>query len=75
MIHIIGDTIQSVGVILAALLIYWKGQDYAIADPICTFIFSILVLFTTIPIAKESVRLLMEGVPKKVDMKKLKDGL
>lgn len=72
MIHIIGDTIQSIGVIIAALLIYFGGHKYAIADPICTLLFSVIVVFTTIPLAKESMRVLMEGVPKKINMEKLK---
>jgi len=63
MIHVIGDTIQSVGVIIAALIIYFLGNTYAIVDPICTFLFSILVVFTTIPIAKDCVIVLMEGSP------------
>jgi zinc transporter 2 len=37
-------------------------QDSAkIADPICTFIFSILVLFTTITILRDVIAVLMEG--------------
>lgn len=35
--------------------------DYKIADPVCTFIFSILVLVSTIMILKDFSILLMEG--------------
>ncbi|XP_017854830.1 zinc transporter 2 isoform X1 [Drosophila busckii] len=61
-IHVIGDVIQSVGVFLAALVIYFWPQ-YAIVDPICTFIFSIIVLFTTFTIMKDALLVLMEGTP------------
>ena len=30
-------------------------------DPICTFFFSILVLFTTLNIMKDAIHVLMEG--------------
>uniref|UniRef100_A0A1I8GRJ5 Zinc transporter 2 n=1 Tax=Macrostomum lignano TaxID=282301 RepID=A0A1I8GRJ5_9PLAT len=60
-IHVIGDLIQSVGVMIAAI------PDYKLADPICTFIFSVLVLFTTITILKDAMNILMEGVPQGID--------
>ena len=34
----------------------WK-----LADPVCTFLFSILVLISTINILKDTLRVLMEG--------------
>ena len=47
-VHMIGDMVQSLGVIAAAVIIYVQ-PDWTIADPICTFLFSILVMITTIP--------------------------
>lgn len=49
-----GDMFQSIGVFIAALVIYFK-PEWAIADPICTFIFSIIVLITTFSIIKDAV--------------------
>jgi len=57
-----GDCIQSLGVIAAAVIIYFK-PEWKIADPICTFLFSVLVLFTTVPIFGDMMRLLLEGTP------------
>lgn len=62
-IHVIGDFIQSLGVLVAAFVIYYR-KDYAIVDPICTFFFSVLVLFTTFAILRETLNVLMEGMPK-----------
>ncbi|XP_020043209.1 proton-coupled zinc antiporter SLC30A8 [Castor canadensis] len=62
-VHALGDIFQSISVLISALIIYFK-PDYKIADPICTFIFSILVLASTITILKDFCILLMEGVPK-----------
>lgn len=59
-IHVIGDFVQSIGVLFAAILIKIK-PECKLADPICTFIFSILVLITTITILYDIVRVLMEG--------------
>jgi solute carrier family 30 (zinc transporter), member 2 len=65
-IHIIGDIIQSVGVVIASLIIYFEPK-YVVVDPLCTFVFSIIVLFTTVNITKQCLNILMESSPKKLD--------
>nr|CAD7464609.1 unnamed protein product [Timema tahoe] len=40
---------------------------WSIVDPICTFLFSVLVLLTTFAIIKDAIVVLMEGMPKGVD--------
>uniref|UniRef100_A0A452V401 Proton-coupled zinc antiporter SLC30A8 n=1 Tax=Ursus maritimus TaxID=29073 RepID=A0A452V401_URSMA len=59
-VHALGDLLQSVSVLTSALIIYFK-PDYKMADPICTFVFSILVLTSTITVLKDFSILLMEG--------------
>ena len=59
-IHVIGDFVQSLGVFSAALIMYFK-PEWRIVDPICTFIFSVLVLGTTISILRNTMNVLMEG--------------
>lgn len=61
-VHVVGDMLQSIGVIIASLII-WKWPEAKVADPICTYIFSILVIFTTIPIFKDCMSVLMEKQP------------
>jgi len=61
-IHCLGDLVQSTGVLIAATIIKIK-PDWILADPICTFFFSLLVLFTTLTIMKDAVQILMEGKP------------
>ncbi|XP_014235481.1 zinc transporter 2-like isoform X1 [Trichogramma pretiosum] len=65
-IHVLGDFIQSVGVFIAAIVIYFK-PSWSIVDPICTFFFSALVILTTFAIIKDVVNVLMEGTPKGFD--------
>lgn len=65
-IHVIGDFIQSFGVFVAALVIYYK-PSWRIVDPICTFLFSVLVLGTTFSILRDALQVLMEGMPRGVD--------
>ncbi|XP_061600068.1 proton-coupled zinc antiporter SLC30A2-like isoform X2 [Cololabis saira] len=62
-IHALGDLLQSVGVLLAAAIIHvWP--ECKVADPVCTFLFSILVVVTTLPVTRDVFRILMEGSPR-----------
>lgn len=65
-IHVLGDFLQSFGVFVAALVIYFK-PEYKLVDPICTFIFSVIVLLTTFSIIRDTLQVLMEGIPKGID--------
>ena len=73
-IHIIGDLIQSIGVVIAAVIIM-IDSDLKLADPICTFVCSVLVFFTTIPILKDCMLVLMEASPPEVDVAALEKDL
>ena len=74
LIHVLGDLIQSIGVLVAAFIIHYK-PEYRIADPICTFIFSGLVMFTTFGIMKDAIHVLMEGFPTYLDYNAVKKDL
>ena len=73
-IHILGDALQNIGVLIAGIIIYFFPRC-SIADPICTYIFSIIVGFTTINILKDCMYVLMEGSPVDVDIEQLEKDL
>ncbi|XP_073339950.1 proton-coupled zinc antiporter SLC30A2-like [Pagrus major] len=73
-IHVVGDLVQSVGVLLAATIIHF-WPEYKVADPICTFLFSLLVVGTTLPITKDVFRILMEGTPQDVHINTVRELL
>lgn len=58
----------------AAIIIYVK-PTWTIADPICTFLFSVLVLMTTIPIFIDVIGILMETAPDDVEVVDLFNAL
>ncbi|CEM07003.1 unnamed protein product [Vitrella brassicaformis CCMP3155] len=69
-IHALGDLFQSLGVLIAALCI-WYNPEWHLADPICTLIFSAFVMWTTTEIVREAVNILMEGTPEHIDLSQL----
>ena len=50
-----------------AVVIYFK-PNWLWIDPLCTVLFSVIVFFTTVPVSKECVRVLMEGSPENLDI-------
>ena len=70
-IHTIGDLLQSIGVLIAAILIWIDEERFHFADPICTLLFAIIVLFTTSKLLRDALNILMESVPPHIDTEKL----
>lgn len=50
------------GVLVSSIILIFK-PSLTIVDPICTFIFSLLVLYTTYHLVRDSLAVLMEGTP------------
>ncbi|CAJ1083195.1 zinc transporter 2-like [Xyrichtys novacula] len=73
-VHVVGDLLQSISVLVSAIIIYFK-PEYKIADPICTFLFSIFVLCTTFTIMRDILLVLMEGTPAGVKYSEVRDHL
>ena len=73
-IHLAGDGVQAFGVIIAAIIIYCQ-PTWKIADPITAFVFTILVLGTTVPIFIDCMKLLMENAPSDLDMVAVYNGI
>lgn len=73
-LHALGDFIQSIGVMIAGAIIWCKPNLYVV-DPICTLIFSVLVLGTTYNMVREIISVLMESTPREVDASALEKGL
>ncbi|KAM9636028.1 putative proton-coupled zinc antiporter SLC30A3 isoform 2-T2 [Trichechus inunguis] len=73
-VHVLGDLLQSLGVLAASILIYFKPQ-YKAADPISTFLFSIFALGSTAPTLRDVLRVLMEGTPRSVGFEPVRDTL
>ncbi|KAI3727817.1 hypothetical protein L6452_16437 [Arctium lappa] len=73
-LHVLGDSIQSIGVMIGAAVIWYKPK-LKIIDPICTLLFSIIVLYTTINMLRDILEVLMESTPREIDATSLERGL
>lgn len=73
-LHVLADLTQSVVVLIAGLIIWYK-PTWQLADPICTLIFSILVCYSTIGVIRSSQSILLEEVPPGVNWEEMFDAI
>ena len=66
-LHILADTLGSVGVIISALLMQWFG--WMIADPICSMCIAFLIFISIGSLIMDSASVLMQRQPKELDHK------
>ncbi|KAM7260872.1 hypothetical protein ACFE04_026347 [Oxalis oulophora] len=71
-LHVLADTLGSVGVVISTLLIKYKG--WVIADPACSIFISVLIVSSVIPLLRNSAEILLQRVPRAHE-EDLKDAL
>ncbi len=67
------DMLGSVGVIIAAAIIYFTG--WKSVDSVIAILIGLWILPRTFVLLKESINILLEGVPKEIDLKRLKESM
>ncbi|KAM6343520.1 zinc transporter 7 isoform 2-T5 [Alca torda] len=60
-LHIVADTLGSIGVIISAILM--QNYGLMIADPICSMLIALLIGVSIVPLLKESIGILMQRTP------------
>lgn len=69
LLHVMGDLLGSVAAIAAALAIIFFG--WGIMDPIASVIVAVLISISGYRILKQSLHVLMEGVPENIDINEI----
>ncbi|RHY27759.1 hypothetical protein DYB32_006550, partial [Aphanomyces invadans] len=65
-IHILGDFLQNIGVLVAGAVIWWR-PSWHVVDPILTCVFGGIVACTTFGILRTSISIIMEASPSHMD--------
>ena len=66
LLHVIGDLLGSIAALIAGAVIHYTGW-YPI-DPILSIFISLLIMVSSIRLLRESLLVLMEGVPKNIQI-------
>jgi cobalt-zinc-cadmium efflux system protein len=72
-LHVLGDLLGSVGTVSAAIVIRYTG--WLMADPVASFVTTALIIRGAWTLVKESVDILLEGVPKHIDLSEVRTQL
>ena len=73
MLHFLGDLLNSVGVIISSIIIYFTNFVYI--DIIMSVVISVIIFTGGYKISKEAFFILMEAVPSEVDLNMLRNEL
>ena len=65
-LHMIGDAVSAFGVVMAGFVVVLSG--WHLADPMVSFLIAGLILWSSWGVLKESVSVLLEATPYKMDM-------
>lgn len=72
-IHMAADALVSAGVLIAGALSLWFG--WSLLDPIVSLLIAAVILISTWSLFQESLHLLFDGVPKQVELRKVRSFL
>jgi cobalt-zinc-cadmium efflux system protein len=72
-LHIIGDTLGSVGAIAAAIVIQRTG--WVRADAVVSIGIAVLIVASGVHLIRESLHILLEGVPRHIDLPEVENAL
>ncbi|CAJ2514077.1 Uu.00g021960.m01.CDS01 [Anthostomella pinea] len=75
-VHVVGDALNNLGVIIAALVIWltsYEGRFYA--DPGVSMGIAIMILLSSLPLVRNSGKILMQSAPRGVDLDDVKHDL
>jgi len=72
-VHMVGDAISAAGVVVAGIVVAFTGTSFA--DPIVSILIGLLILWSSWGILRESVNVLLESIPKGMDMDLVEDTI
>jgi cobalt-zinc-cadmium efflux system protein len=72
-LHVLGDAVSSVGVILAAVLISLTGWQWL--DPLVSLLIGALIAFSAYQVTRKSLHILIEGVPENISLSKVQSSI
>ena len=76
MLHIIGDTLGSVGVIITALGIKFVNTSWIYyLDPLCSFFIITIIIVGTTPVLLKCIRILSQNSSRKINIPELKNKI
>ncbi|KAL0246413.1 hypothetical protein GEMRC1_007625 [Eukaryota sp. GEM-RC1] len=75
-LHILGDALGSVAVLLSGLFIHFTDSEYAhLADPIASMLFAIIIFIASSPLVLKCLRILVQSTPPHINAESLTESI
>ena len=75
-LHVIGDALGNLGVIITALVIWKTTSPYRFyADPIVSLIITLIILKTAIPLVKATSKILLQATPDHINIRNIREDI
>lgn len=72
-LHVLGDLLASIGVVVAGIVMRLTGQY--IVDPLLSVAIALAVIFSSLRLIHEAVHILLEGVPRGIELEDIVSAL
>ncbi|KAK3693595.1 cation efflux protein [Podospora appendiculata] len=75
-LHVLGDALGNVGVIVTALVIWlteWEGRFYA--DPAVSLFITLIILRSAIPLTVAAAKILLQATPDNIDLNDVREDI
>jgi cobalt-zinc-cadmium efflux system protein len=72
-LHLLGDTLSSVGVIIGAIAIYFWQWTWL--DPVLTVVISLVIIRHTWTVLTETIEILMQAAPTEIQVEKIREEI
>jgi cobalt-zinc-cadmium efflux system protein len=73
LIHVLGDLLGAITALISGAIIHFTHWN--LIDPILSIFIAILILISTVSLLRDSIIVLMEGVPKHIDIRKVEESM
>lgn len=72
-VHMLGDAVGAVTIIMGAVAIHYTGWTYV--DPLLSIVLGIFIVYSAWDIIRESLNILLEGLPRGIELRQVTDAL
>ncbi len=66
-VHMLGDALSSVAIVIGAVAIHYTG--WLLIDPILSILIGVMIIWSAIDVTRESLNILLEGLPRGLELK------
>ena len=72
-LHMLGDAVAALGVVIAGVLVLTTGAQWA--DPVVSLVIAVAIVYSSYGVLRESATILLEGTPPGLDMTAVGDAI